>query len=379
MMATIMGLIVPIYIANPKPFRLILRDVHDTWDANLEDINRRSYNYIKLHRLSKFIRAEVEQNYPLSVAFDGSFILPVISEYQSIKSILNEFNRIFASILLGGVYIESIEAEDLSQGQMTEVGYFRHTRTFGGNGVIHQELCNKDVSSSGALCLLEPPTILASDIQSAYSYGAKILKAIDNLSPSLFITGFTYFIKSQIKESLTHSWISIEQVIDNIWHSTIINESRNAQIPKRQKFLESQQWTTAHKSEVLFQKSIISADTYKEINNVRAARNKFIHKGEDPPYGSAKSALHVLIELIECSTRLIGEEFNKILLQKYLADPAPEERAGHVIDKAENIDWSQVQYWAEAPAIPGDEKWKGEFESYIDITIKARDDNVGTD
>lgn len=367
-----MSVKVPIYIANPSPFRLILRDESDAWKCTIQQINSNSYDYVKLHRASKFFDAEIAKPFPLCVAYDGSFILPAVREYSSLEATLSEFNRIFASILLGGVYIEGVEPQDLSQGEMTEVGYFRHVRSFGGNGVLHQALGNQDAGSSDRIKLIDPPAILASDVESAYLYGDKILKSIGNLSPSLLVTGFTNYINRQTKESLTHSWISIEQLLDHIWHAVVVAESRSGHIHKRRKFLGSQQWTAAHKSELLFQKGVISEEAYGDFSSVRDERNKFIHRGAEPSFESANAALSVLVELLVCACKLGGVDFNRRNLDCYL-DKHDSKSPGRHIGKAGEIDWSKVQYWKEIPRIPGEEMWEGDFEEFEDITLQPID------
>ncbi|WP_169513606.1 hypothetical protein [Pseudidiomarina sediminum] len=336
--------------------------------CTIQQINSNSYDYVKLHRTSKFFDAEIAKPFPLCVAYDGSFILPAIREYSSLEATLSEYNRIFASILLGGVYIESVEQQDLSRGEMTEVGYFRHVQSFGRNGLLHQELGNKNAGSNDRIKLLDPPTILASEIESAYLYGARILKSIENLSPSLLVTGFTNYINRQTKESLTHSWISIEQLLDHIWHFVVVAESKNEHIHKRSKFLASQQWTAAHKSELLFQKDIISDKTYDNLSSVRDERNKFIHRGTEPSFESANASLSVLVDLLVCACKLRGMDYERNNLDCYLIKRKSKSFQS-IIGRVNEIEWSKVQYWKMIHKIPGEEGWEGDFENFEDITL----------
>ena len=45
---------VPVVIGNYAPFRLVLRE-GDSWEPTLEQINSRTFDYVKLSRLSCFI------------------------------------------------------------------------------------------------------------------------------------------------------------------------------------------------------------------------------------------------------------------------------------------------------------------------------------
>ena len=244
---------VPILIANPKPFRIIVRDEDDVWEPTLENINRSSYDYVKLHRASAFFDADLKCNFPICVAFDGSFILPACSDYRSVEESLDEFNRVFASILVGGVYITSVQPSDLSEGKMSTYGYYRHTRTLGGNGNLYKALGNRDAGADDNIKLLAPLLIVAKKIELAYQAGAETFKNIDNLSPSLFITAFTYFIDMQTREALTNAWICIEQVLEYLWRETVLTEVKAINIEGRGKFMGSQRWSAAHKIEMFFQ------------------------------------------------------------------------------------------------------------------------------
>lgn len=358
-----------VLIANPRPFRLVLRDADDKWSPTIEQINTRDYDYVKLHRATKFFDAEIAAPFPVCVAFDGSFILPAIPAYQTVDGTLDEFNRIFASILLGGIYTESVEPEDLSQGEMTEHGYFRHTITHGGNGELHKALGNKDASSDDAIWLMKPPTVLASELEAAYAIGARVLKVVTNLSTALLITAFTYFLKRQTKESLSHAWICIEQLLDHIWRATVVEEAKDIQIPKRRKFLESQQWSSAHKIELLYQKQVLTDGMYEKLTTCRDARNHFIHRGEAPTHLQAKTALDGLVDLLKHVADEAGVSFKDELVRGYLAPPSAG-RPRTMVTRAENSDWEGAQYWKAVPFIPGDEKWEGDFEQFDDITLQ---------
>ncbi len=196
---------IPIYIANPSPFRLILRDSDDQLNATIEEINQSTYNYVKLHRASRFFHANIQSSSPVGIGYDGSFLLMTTKEYTTIDAALDEFNKIFASILIGGVYIEAIGPSDLSHGELSEHGYFRHTNTFGVNTDFHKSLGEADVGSAESLKLLDPDTVLASDAIDAYIKGEVVLRKVPNISPSLFIFGFSYFKCHQLKEFLSHS------------------------------------------------------------------------------------------------------------------------------------------------------------------------------
>jgi hypothetical protein len=361
---------VPILIANPDPFRLIVRDENDLWEPTLDDINKSTYNYVKLHRASLFFDADLKCGLPACVAFDGSFILPANSDYSTIESSLDEFNRIFASIFLGGLYITSITPSDLSQGTMSIHGYYRHTRTFGSSGALYKSLGNRDAGNSYNINLLNPARIYRDDVTKAYKSGSQTFRNIDNLSPSLFISAFTYYLEFQTREALTNAWICIEQILEYLWSKIMLPDVKSINISGRRKFMESQQWTAAHKIEVLYQSKVLTAETYSKLTNARNSRNKFIHMGAAPTRESARDALYALTELIDAASTKESFNFDKQLLHNYIAEKG-DSRHINGVTKAENVDWSNVSHWKQVMPIPGDKHWVGEFETFEDITLQT--------
>lgn len=71
---------VPVIIGNCAPFRLVNRKT-DKWEPTLEQINNRTYDYVKLCRLSMFIDVGIKP-YSIAVSFDGSLILPGLKNFE---------------------------------------------------------------------------------------------------------------------------------------------------------------------------------------------------------------------------------------------------------------------------------------------------------
>lgn len=282
---------IPILIANFKPFRLISRDGSDLWEPSLEEINSSTYDYVKLHRASKFFNAHLPKLMPACFGFDGSLIFPFITEFKNGDLVVEEVNRILASVFLGGIYVESISPLDVSRGSMNITGYYRHSSTHSSNSDFHQAIGECDAGSLASIKLLHPEVLEADKVISAYNYGHKVLLKLPTLSPSLFIGAFTYYKKHQLREALAHSWIGVEQILEFIWKETIVEDTKSVNIPKRRKFIESQQWNAAHKIEMLYQQSLIKEDLYSFLSKARFARNNFIHKGLTPSYEETHSAL----------------------------------------------------------------------------------------
>lgn len=360
---------VPILISNFKPFRLISRDESDTWGPSLEEINRSTYNYVKLHRASKFFDAHLPKPMPACFAFDGSLIFPFIEEFKNDDLVVEEVNRVLASVFLGGVYVESISPLDVSRGSMNVTGYFRHSSTHSSNSDFHRAIGECDAGSLASIRLLDPEVLEADKVISAYNYGHRVLSKLPTLSPSLFIGAFTYYKKHQLREALAHAWIGVEQILEFIWKETIVENAKAVNIPKRRKFIESQQWNSAHKIEMLYQQGFIKDELYSSLSKARFARNDFIHKGLTPSYEDSHSALMSLIILVEVASEINGVDFNRSNLEQHLPDKPKRCLPQTFVPRKIKNEALNVQYWREIKVIPGDKNWEGDYESYPDITL----------
>lgn len=359
----------PILIANFKPFRLISRDNLDSWQPSLKEINSSTYDYVKLHRASKFFDAHLPKPMPACFGFDGSLIFPFIAEFKNDNLVVEEFNRILASVFLGGIYVESISPLDISRGSMNMTGYYRHSSTHSSNSDFHRAIGECDAGSLASIRLLQPEILEAGKVISAYNYGHKVLAKLPTLSPSLFISAFTYHRKHQLREALAHAWIGVEQILEFIWKETIVEDAKSVNIPKRRKFIESQQWNSAHKIEMLYQQGLIKQELYSSLSKARFARNAFIHKGLTPSYDETHSVLMSLIILVEVASQINHVDFSRSNLEQYLPEQSKFCIPQTFVPEERNNEALNVQYWREIKVIPGDENWEGNYESYPDITL----------
>jgi hypothetical protein len=119
---------VPVITANFNPLRFVVRSDKDIWEPTLEQINGRSYDYVKLHRLSTYFDAGIAP-YSLGVCFDGTLVLPAIARFRDRNSALAQFNRTLSELLLGGVYCEAVSPDDVGYGSTSFTAY---TKIHGG-------------------------------------------------------------------------------------------------------------------------------------------------------------------------------------------------------------------------------------------------------
>lgn len=148
----------PIIIGNCAPFRIIERET-DNWNPTLKEINEKSYDYVKLNRLSTFIDIGIA---PLSlgIAFDGSLILPATKEFIEKEKSLEKFNQTLGYLLIGGIYSEAVQPDNISYGSLFFDGYSKNHG--GGSGLIanfHRSIRLKLVGTMDVMKLMNPLSI----------------------------------------------------------------------------------------------------------------------------------------------------------------------------------------------------------------------------
>src|SRR4051812_12870703 len=72
---------VPVITGNYAPIRFVTRGASDNWNPTIEQLNRRDYDYVKLHRLSTFLDVNIRP-YSMGICFDGTLVLPAIPKFR---------------------------------------------------------------------------------------------------------------------------------------------------------------------------------------------------------------------------------------------------------------------------------------------------------
>lgn len=360
---------VPVVIGNYAPFRLVLRET-DNWNFTLDQVYNREYDYVKLCRLSCFIDIGIAP-FSLGVSFGGSLILPATEKYSNREDASDTFNETLETLLLGGVYSEAIQPIDISYGTLFSDGYVKSMG--GGTGAIssfHRAIETKLIGPFDGIPLIEPETILNSDIEKAYKRGKSIISKLDNLSPSLLLNGTSHYVKHQWTEGLIFLWTSIEQLVNIIWNQEIINDESQGDtvIEGRTRFLKDYRtWTTSTRIEVLYQRGFISADDYHLLNSARKARNDFVHNGEKLNERKVRCALEGFFRLIS----LIITDYQNPLELKDITDHIFSNQRGDLYPKKTTLNLDEVKYWHNIPPLPGDKNWDGkEYEIIEELVLR---------
>ena len=276
---------------------------------------------------------------------------------------------------------------DLGRGILTTEGYFRFTESYGGNSQTLRELADRGAGSYATLDLIDTPTIMADDLEKAYVTGREVLSAIETVSPVLLIAAVTRFLSSQMEESLSHCWICIEQLINNLWSQSVIASIGDETRPGRKKFLNSNQWRAAHKIELLQRCDLIDDETSRLLEDARKARNRLLHDGKPPEEETVISGLRSLTHLIQavCLTSDIPFDPATItdLIDNRVFVPSPvvvpikgggsNTQYAEVISRITRVS-GEVYSRALFP-IPGEPGWEGSFDEFDDIRFVSVNDD----
>jgi len=346
---------VPVITGNYHPFRLVLRE-EDEWCPTIEEINRRTYDYVKLHRMSAFVDIGI---LPLSlgVRFDGTLVLPATQELINPETALHHFNRFLCHLLLGGIYCESVSPDDICLGRMTHSAYCKISGNNRGDvSRLHQGICMTGGGVLDTIRLLQPETIAVAALRQALSSGRERFGKVSPLVPETFLHGTTYYARNQWSDALIHLWTSIEQVVQGIWKEQLLAASdvRGISTRRRKSFLSDQRtWSASTRLELLYQKSLIPDRTYTLLDVARRSRNAFAHTGAISTARDAEAALDGLLQLMSLRMTSYAGANSLECIREIVANRsrlyAAWERRGKPLEG--------VTHWLPIPPVPGDPGW----------------------
>lgn len=350
----------PVIVAFPGPFRLVFKNRTDTWGATLEDINRLSYDYVKLNRVSGFFDGNI-QPMAMMICFDGALALPAMPQYADVQTAMQLFNRVLAEQLMGGVYAEAVTPLDISVGHLLSTGYVRiFADSKGPNAQLHGALRIRSPNPTQAMTVLEPETWTVDEFVAAITRGKTVFAAVPTLSPDLLLAGATHLIRSQLSEAMIALWTSVEQIVSHLWEKRLVEEASTAAIPGRKNFLnDNRTWPISTRVEMLFQKGVISAETYRELDAARKSRNAFIHAGETPKLETVEEALSGMFRLLATCVTNGANEMELDAVKTMILKRVRRDGSSSPVKEP-----MEPRYWRELPLLPGEKHFKGEFEPF---------------
>jgi len=344
---------VPIITANSKPFRLVVRGDSDLWEPTLDQINGRTYDYVKLHRLSTYVDVAIAP-FSLGVCFDGTLVLPAIEKYRERTSALSKFNQTLVELLVGGLYCEAAEPDDIGYGSLSWDGYSRiQGGAHGPAASFHTAARLKLMGGLDSIQLLKPEIVSVEKLQDALASGRELLSQIGPVPQEQILYGATFFVKKQWAESLLHMWTTTERIVENAWQNHVLCYP-SAPSKRRRAFLEDHRtWTVSAKLEVLHQKGLLPAATYEVLDTVRKARNDFAHRASAPDHSLASQALRGCFEMAS----LCASQFGRTDLFSKVIELTESRCTPELYPKKTRFDQSEVSHWLSIPPLPGDPGW----------------------
>lgn len=100
--------------------------------------------------------------------------------------------------------------------------------------------------------------------------------------------------------ALVLSWTFIEMMIDKLWKKEIIEYVSTEEIGRKKRLKHYN--SSASKIEILYIKSVIDVGVYVKLNQLRALRNDFIHKGKFIAESDANLFFEIVNTIIEITT-----------------------------------------------------------------------------
>lgn len=333
------------------------------WAPTLEQINRRDYDYVKLHRMSTYFDVGIAP-YSLGVCFDGTLVLPALQEFQDRSHARALFNATLTELLLGGVYCEAVTPDDIGYGSLSFDSYLRiHGGGSGPSISFHKAARQKHIGTLDVISLLNPESITIEELQESLESGRKLVNKLGEIPREQVLYGTTFYVRQQWVESLIHMWTITERIVELAWQKFVVSTDE-APSRKRRAFLEDHRtWPVSTKLEILFQKNLLPASTYGILDEVRKARNDFIHRGVSPTHEAASKSLRGCFELAS----LYASEFKQTELFEQVVSQVVARCNPELFPKTTH----EVAYWLELPPLPGDNKWGDrEYEIVDDLRLE---------
>jgi hypothetical protein len=304
----------------------------------------------------------------MGICFDGTLILPATPELREPRKALMLFNRTLSELLLGGVYCEAVQPDDLGYGTLTFHGYTRiEGGGYGASASLHKAARTKHIGTLDVIRLLDPEIITKDEIDRAFSAGRELLRELTEIPREQLLHAVTYYVKGQWAESLIHAWTTTERIIEIAWQNHVCNADL-APSKKRKEFLRDHRtWTSSAKLEVLLQKGLLKIETYEKLDLARKARNQFAHNGIGPSQTEALEALRGGLEL----GSLCASGFQDATRFSHVIDVATSRCRAELYPKKSRFESSEASHWLPLPPIPGYKEWGDlPFELIEDICLK---------
>ncbi len=369
----------PVIIAAPVSTRIYARDEGDTWAPTIEQTNSGTYDSLKLKRISFYLGTSSIHGSPMGFGFDGSLIIPRDQEIGSADDAVDSFNKVMASLLIGGIPVEQVGASDLAFGVLGATGYYRYHQPHGPSALLRQAFGEGAAGGMLAIDLISPPTFHRVEVERAFECGQPVLDALPSLRPEFLLMSFSYYRNAEYRNALIYGWLVVEQLIDVSWHLLFLDAMNISMRQAREASLKHVARNVSGKIEFLVQSELLERSMYLHMQKARKARNELIHSGAAPSRDDVYFCLRSVAHLIATICRAKAIAFEPSSLLTTIAKSRS--KSSQVSGVTSNPDWSKPGFWRPIKPIPGEVHFSGDYEQIRDICLSPvyREDKAISD
>lgn len=347
--------------------RIYARDEGDTWAPTIEQTNTGTYDALKLKRISFYLGTSSIHGSPMGFGFDGSLIIPRDQEISSADDAMDAFNKVVASLLIGGIPVEQVGASDLAFGVLGSTGYYSYHQPHGPSSHLRQAFGEGAAGGMLAIELINPPVFQRAEVERAFENGQPVLEALPSLRPEFLLMSFNYYRNAEYRNALIYGWLVVEQIIDIIWNVLFLEAMPEGMRQAREGSLKNIARNVSGKIEFLVQAELLERPMYLHLQKARKARNDLIHAGKAPGRAEVYFCLRTVAHLIAavCNAREIPFEPSNLLKTIGKSKHRSYQRSG----VTSNPDWSQVSFWRTIRPIPGEVHFSGDYDQIREICL----------
>lgn len=334
---------VPAYAAVVSPTTFFCFDNEDSLDVDVEQVNRNSYDRLKLCRTTGAIdHAEPRMgNYGIILGYPGVFLIPKF-EWMNKELVVDIVNRKILELVFRGLFLDSITHEDVGYAYINTTGYFQLLGEARGKQYNYiMQLQQKDVSSFDSIGLVGLKSVELQVVYEAILFGRDVVNKLGAVNPSIILNGITFYKKKIYSSSLVSIWSSLEMLVSKVFDERVMKDATGT----RKRFLGG--WSVAYQIEAIFQKGLFSKQLYDTLTAARKARNGSVHKLESFNAASCETTMRAFFQLAS----LIWTDFSQ------------EDKFDDLVNKIKKnepqIDKAKLppHCWRPLLPIPGDTRW----------------------
>lgn len=292
----------PAWIAHLRPYTAVHRAIASGLNITLEQIDSNSYDGSKLAEIVTLLPLGNPSGIPALVSYDGAIAIPQCSDFPSRVDGVYKLNEILCSLLLGGIHVEVLRAEELVIGALHNKNcLFAYTPS------LHTSLrLNWAASVDCVKPLMNPRVLIVDEMHKAFHQGQHIIQSIASFSPIFLLNGYIAMVYRNNSDALNNLWITVEQLTEHIWNEQYLKkkDSFPEKVAKAHLKAERQKklGSIYTKHELLCLSDIFSNDCYRELDRARRKRNILVHTGAVPDSGLVEQLWNVMPELIEVAS-----------------------------------------------------------------------------